>query len=94
MSFPALRTIGGGVKISGTPAVDSEKGIEMPKLRRVHGVQVVGRAPHCEGLARQTQSRPAVGGLVLVRGEGEVDGGGDGAQTVGGSDGDGSDVGA
>jgi hypothetical protein len=48
VSFPALKTVGGDVRISGTPAVDLEKRIEMPKLRRVHGVQVVGSAPYCE----------------------------------------------
>ena len=48
VSFPALRTIGGDVRISGTPAVDLEKGLKMPKLRQVHSVQVVGSAPHCE----------------------------------------------
>jgi hypothetical protein len=48
MSFPALKTVGGDVRISGTPAVDFEKRIEMPKLTRVHGVQVVGSAPYCE----------------------------------------------
>ncbi|MCJ1385675.1 hypothetical protein MMC17_008798, partial [Xylographa soralifera] len=48
MSFPALKALGGGVRICGVPAVDLEKGIEMPKLRRVHSIQVVGSAPHCE----------------------------------------------
>ena len=36
------------MRISGIPAVDLEKRIEMPKLRQVHGIQVVGSAPYCE----------------------------------------------
>ena len=47
ITFPALKTIGGDIRISGTPAVDFEKRIEMPRLRRVHSVQVVGSEPYC-----------------------------------------------
>ena len=36
------------MRISGTPAVEFEKRFEMPKLRWIHGVQVVGSTPYCE----------------------------------------------
>jgi hypothetical protein len=48
LSFPVLKTVVGDVRISGIPAVNLEKGIEMPRLKSMHGFQIVGTSPYCE----------------------------------------------
>ncbi|MCJ1319094.1 hypothetical protein MMC15_004427 [Xylographa vitiligo] len=62
MRFPALKAVEGDVRISGVPAADLEEGIGMPQLRRVHGIQVVGRAPRCEEWAARRSKGVLWGG--------------------------------
>ena len=37
------------MRINNTAAVNLRTGIEMPRLERVHSVQVIGTEPYCEG---------------------------------------------
>jgi len=48
MKFPYLKAIGGDLRINNTAAVNLQTGIEMPRLRRVHSVQIIGTEPYCE----------------------------------------------
>ena len=48
VNFPALRAVGGDIRLNNTAASDLEKGIAMPKLRRVHSIQIIGNEPHCK----------------------------------------------
>jgi hypothetical protein len=48
VNLPALRTVGGDIRFNNTAAADLEEGIAMPKLRRVHSVQIIGSELYCK----------------------------------------------
>jgi hypothetical protein len=47
ISFPALETVEGNVRIIGPPDVPDDMEIEMLNLGRVNGFQVLGHGPYC-----------------------------------------------
>jgi hypothetical protein len=48
IKLPRLKAIGGDIRINNTAAVNLRTGIEMPRLRWMHSVQIVGTEPYCE----------------------------------------------
>jgi hypothetical protein len=48
IKFPRLKAIGGDIRINNSVAVNLRTGIEIPRLRRMHSVQIVGTEPYCE----------------------------------------------
>jgi len=52
ITFPRLKAIGGDLRINNTAAVNLRTGIKMPRLRRVHSVQIIGTEPYCENFDR------------------------------------------
>ena len=49
IDLPHLTTMGGDVRINNTAAVNLRTGVQLPRLQRVHSLQVIGTDPYCEG---------------------------------------------